>query len=60
MSDDDGLLLNFAIPDSSDSSAVPVNKNVKIKGGRWKDRRKLQLSLQGRTKEKKSKVSMVL
>jgi len=55
MSDDDGLLLNFAIPDSSDSSAVPVNKNVKIKGGRWKDRRKLQLSLQGRTKEKKVK-----
>lgn len=55
MSDDDGLLLNFAIPDASDSSTTPVTKNFKVKGGRWKDRRKLQLSLQGRTKEKKVK-----
>ncbi|KAG5417910.1 DBP7 [Candida metapsilosis] len=55
MSDDDGLLLNFAIPDASSSSTTPATKNVKIKGGRWKDRRKLQLSLQGRTKERKVK-----
>ena len=50
MDDDDELLLNFAAPDTS-SVAASKNQNVKVLGGRWKDRRKLQLALQGRTKE---------
>lgn len=42
--EDDGILLNFAAP-----SAASTKKAVsKVTGGKWKDRRKLQLSLQGR------------
>ncbi|RCK65524.1 ATP-dependent RNA helicase DBP7 [Candida viswanathii] len=48
MEEDDGLLLNFAAPDTS-----VKKQNVKVKGGRWKERRKLQLQLQGRTIKKK-------
>ncbi|KAF6070693.1 DEAD/DEAH box helicase family protein [Candida albicans] len=51
MDDDDELLLNFAAPDTS-SVAASKNQNVKVSGGRWKDRRKLQLALQGRTKKR--------
>lgn len=52
MEEDDGLLLNFA----TDSAPVKKTKSVKVTGGRWKDRRKLQLSLQGRGRTvKKSK-----
>ncbi|KAK6201590.1 ATP-dependent RNA helicase DBP7 [Scheffersomyces amazonensis] len=46
MEDDDGLLLNFAIPDNS--TVKHSNQTSKVSGGKWKDRRKLQLSLQGR------------
>ena len=38
MDDDDELLLNFAAPDTS-SVAASKNQNVKVLGGRWKDRR---------------------
>ncbi|KAI5960821.1 DBP7 [Candida pseudojiufengensis] len=55
MSDDDGLMLNFAIPDTT--STTTQQKNVKVRGGRWKDRRTLQLKLEGRPKEKKMKGS---
>ena len=54
MDDDDELLLNFAAPDTS-SVAASKNQNVKVLGGRWKDRRKLQLALQGRTKRDNQK-----
>lgn len=43
--DDDGLLLNFAV---SETNTGPKKSNSKVVGGKWKDRRKLQLSLQGR------------
>ncbi|KAG7664999.1 DBP7 [[Candida] subhashii] len=54
MDDDDGLLLNFATPDTSVSSASTSSSkaNSKVTGGKWKDRRKLQLALQGRTPKK--------
>ena len=58
MSDDyDGLMLNFAVPEPVSSSttstaSIPQGGHVKVSGGRWKDRRKLQLSLQGREKPK--------
>lgn len=51
---DDDLLLNFAAP----STAAPTkskNSASKVSGGRWKDRRKLQLSLQGRGRNTKNK-----
>ncbi|EMG47324.1 ATP-dependent RNA helicase DBP7 [Candida maltosa Xu316] len=51
MDDDDGLLLNFATPNTNTVSNKQ-NQNVKVKGGRWKERRKLQLALTGRTKKK--------
>ncbi|CUM64194.1 uncharacterized protein PRCAT00001788001 [Priceomyces carsonii] len=52
MDSDDGMLLNFSVSDKSVSKPLS-NKNVKVTGGRWKDRRKLQLSLQGRGRQKK-------
>ncbi|KAI5950135.1 DBP7 [Candida jiufengensis] len=56
MSDDDGLMLNFAIPDNgTTTTANTQSKNVKVRGGRWKDRRILKLELEGRPKEKKVK-----
>lgn len=58
MDEDDGLLLNFAAP----STDVNVSKNrktsSKVTGGRWKDRRKLQLSLQGRGRSQKYEKSV--
>ena len=47
--DEDGLLLNFLtepVPQSNKRQKV----SGKVSGGRWKDRRKLQLSLQGRNR----------
>lgn len=59
MDDDDELLLNFAAPDTS-SVAASKNQNVKVLGGRWKDRRKLQLALQGRTKKRQPETGVNL
>ena len=44
MDGDDGLLLNFAAPLASQAPA----KAPKVVGGRWRDRRKMQLALEGR------------
>ncbi|CAN3372993.1 hypothetical protein DIURU_002883 [Diutina rugosa] len=44
MDGDDGLLLNFAAPSASQAPA----KAPKVVGGRWRDRRKMQLALEGR------------
>lgn len=53
--EDDGMMLNFAMP-AQNASAVGQKKskktNVKVKGGRWADRRKTQLELMGRTNKK--------
>lgn len=56
--DDDGLLLNFAAPDSNASSKSSAQKPVKVSGGRWKDRRKLQLSLLGRGRNKRAETGV--
>ncbi|KAG2734408.1 hypothetical protein G9P44_002414 [Scheffersomyces stipitis] len=53
MDEDDGLLLNFAVPDVSVSSGSNKRTTSKVTGGKWKDRRKLQLSLQGRGRNQK-------
>lgn len=44
MSDDDGMLLNFAAPDPKRQ----VKKKVKMVGGKWTDRRKTKLILENR------------
>ncbi len=49
---DDGLLLNFS---TDVSEPVPSKSNSKVVGGKWKDRRKAQLSARGITKKDKSK-----
>jgi ATP-dependent RNA helicase DDX31/DBP7 len=50
MSDeDDGLLLNFSVSDN----VAPKRSASKVVGGKWKDRRKLQLKLQGRGRRNK-------
>lgn len=49
---DDGMMLNFAMPTSaSANSGLKKDKksSIKVKGGRWADRRKAQLELMGRT-----------
>ncbi|CAI5760195.1 unnamed protein product [Candida verbasci] len=51
MDEDDGLLLNFDTNTTSNDSKVSSSK---VKGGRWKDRRKLQLSLQGKKPKPKT------
>ncbi|EGW30127.1 ATP-dependent RNA helicase DBP7 [Spathaspora passalidarum NRRL Y-27907] len=56
MSEDDGLLLNFA---SADTPSVSSKKTAKVSGGNWKERRKLQLRLTGRGANKKNDASGV-
>ncbi|CAH6719876.1 ATP-dependent RNA helicase Dbp7p [[Candida] jaroonii] len=51
MEEDDGLLLNFAAPTTSTGKSPKTY--VKPTGGRWKDRRKKQLELQGRGRNQK-------
>ncbi|ODV82096.1 DEAD-domain-containing protein [Suhomyces tanzawaensis NRRL Y-17324] len=42
--EDDGMLMNFSVP-----VAGTERKQEKVTGGKWRDRRKLQLSMQGRS-----------
>lgn len=49
---DDGLLLNFS---TEDTGPAPTKSSAKITGGKWKDRRKAQLSARGIKKRDKSK-----
>lgn len=54
--EDDGMLLNFSMPSLRDVSANAKKTrqtNVKVKGGRWADRRKTQLELMGRKSKSK-------
>ncbi|CAK9441940.1 uncharacterized protein LODBEIA_P57730 [Lodderomyces beijingensis] len=52
--DDDDMMLNFATPVASHPATITTKSDlsVRVSGGRWKDRRRLQLALSGRTKEK--------
>ena len=56
---DDGMMLNFAMPAQGASATVDSKKGKKsapkVKGGRWADRRKAQLASMGRTDKKKNK-----
>lgn len=51
MSDDDGMLLNFS--STENGSADPKPSSTKIKGGRWKDRRKMKMIIDGRPNKKR-------
>lgn len=57
--EDDGMLLNFAMPTSVAAAGTNKGKkaNIKVKGGRWADRRKTQLELMGRSNKGKNKKS---
>lgn len=50
MSDDDGMLMNFIMDDSTTSSN---NTTSKVTGGRWKDRRKLKMMIDGKEPTKR-------
>lgn len=54
--DDDGMMLNFAMPSAGVQNTAKKGKkaSIKLKGGRWADRRKAQLALMGRTPKNKS------
>lgn len=53
---DDGMLLNFAMPQANVTAPKKGKKPaIKVKGGRWADRRKTQLELMGRTSKKQKK-----
>ncbi|CCH42436.1 ATP-dependent RNA helicase [Wickerhamomyces ciferrii] len=49
---DDGLLLNFS---TEASAPAPTKSSAKVVGGKWKDRRKAQLSARGIKKKDRSK-----
>lgn len=55
MDEDDGLILNFATDDAP--SATP--KVTKVTGGRWKERRNMNLKLQGRERKPGSGVNNI-
>ncbi|AMD19351.1 HBR450Wp [Eremothecium sinecaudum] len=51
MDDDDGLMLvNFSTSVDNNASS---SKQIKVTGGKWKDRRKLKLKLEGRERRNK-------
>lgn len=51
--EDDGLLMNFEMG-GGDVVEPSKNRKTKVAGGRWKDRRKLQLKLLGRGRNDKN------
>lgn len=53
--DDDGLILNFAPVEEGVITEKP--KNTKVTGGSWRERRNLQLKLQGRERKPGSGVN---
>ncbi|KAF7999217.1 hypothetical protein HF325_006749 [Metschnikowia pulcherrima] len=53
--DDDGLILNFAMPDPTEVAAAPAAP--KFYGGHWRERRDLKLKLQGRERKPGSGVN---
>lgn len=55
MSDDDTMIMNFSTGNDGASDA-PEKTSTKISGGRWKDRRKLKMLMDGRTPVKRRKV----
>lgn len=56
--DDDDLILNFAGPSESAVASEPKSL-AKVSGGRWRERRNLQLKLQGRERKPGSGVNSI-
>lgn len=56
--DDDDLILNFAGPSESAVASEPKSL-TKVSGGRWRERRNLQLKLQGRERKPGSGVNSI-
>lgn len=54
--EDDGLILNFAMPESTDAPA-PSAAAPTYSGGRWKERRDMKLKMQGRERTQGSGVN---
>ncbi|GEQ69730.1 hypothetical protein JCM33374_g3404 [Metschnikowia sp. JCM 33374] len=54
--DDDGLILNFAIPEPSGETEAP-QASTNYSGGRWKERRNMKLKSQGRERKQGSGVN---
>ncbi|VEU23269.1 DEKNAAC104400 [Brettanomyces naardenensis] len=49
MSDsDDGMLLNFAVPDASSGASPAKKRKIKMVGGRWRDRRNTKLAMENK------------
>lgn len=51
MSDDDSMLLNFTTND--DATGSSYKQAARVTGGRWKDRRRMKMKLEGKTASKK-------
>lgn len=51
MSDDDGMLLNFSTNEDGGGGFKP--SSAKVTGGRWRDRRKMKMMMEGRPNKKR-------
>ncbi|GAV54754.1 hypothetical protein ZYGR_0AS00760 [Zygosaccharomyces rouxii] len=51
MSDDDSMLLNFSTNEGGGGDSKP--SSTKVTGGRWKDRRKMKMMMEGRPNKKR-------
>ncbi|CAI4045135.1 putative ATP-dependent RNA helicase SKDI_11G2350 [Saccharomyces kudriavzevii IFO 1802] len=56
MSDDDSMLLNFTTND--DAAGNSFKQAAKVTGGRWKDRRRMKMKLEGKTASKKRRADV--
>lgn len=54
MSDDDVMLMNFATDEADESSKG--SNNVKVTGGKWRDRRRLKMMLDGKQPAKRERL----
>lgn len=57
--EDDGLILNFAAPSEGAPIKELPQKNVRVTGGRWKERRNMKLKLEGRERRPGSGVNSI-
>ncbi|CAI1552450.1 hypothetical protein SEUBUCD646_0K02440 [Saccharomyces eubayanus] len=56
MSDDDSMLLNFSTND--DAAGNSYKQAAKVTGGRWKDRRRMKMKLEGKTGSRKRRADV--
>ena len=55
MSDEDSMLLNFTT--NEDTAGSSYKQAAKVTGGRWKDRRRMKMKLEGKTVSRKRKAN---